>query len=123
MKGDGGTTIGVDWRIPLDVAWEHIGHDLGIQGNLDPAVLLGSRDVMEEQAPDVLRRAGGRPGHIFNLGHGVMPETPLDNSCAWLTSSTSTVPISAPSGSTRVRPGIMSTGECGMDDSGVKRKT
>lgn len=79
MKTDGGTTIGVDWRIPLDVAWERIGHDLGIQGNLDPCTLLGPVDVMEEQALDVLSKAAGRPGHIFNLGHGVMPETPLDN--------------------------------------------
>ncbi len=79
MKTDGGTTIGVDWRIPLDVAWERIGYDLGIQGNLDPCVLLGPVEVMEEQALDVLDRAAGRPGHIFNLGHGVMPETPLDN--------------------------------------------
>ncbi|MDQ5822634.1 MAG: uroporphyrinogen decarboxylase [Chloroflexota bacterium] len=79
MKTDGGTTIGVDWRIPLDVAWERIGYDLGIQGNLDPCTLLGPVEVMEEQALDVLSRATGRPGHIFNLGHGVMPETPLDN--------------------------------------------
>lgn len=79
MKTDGGTTIGVDWRIPLDVAWARIGYDLGIQGNLDPCTLLGPVEVMEEQALDVLSKAGGRPGHIFNLGHGVMPETPLDN--------------------------------------------
>lgn len=79
MKGDGATTIGVDWRIPLDVAWQRIGYHLGIQGNLDPCTLLGPVEVMEEQALDVLHRAGGRPGHIFNLGHGVMPDTPLDN--------------------------------------------
>jgi uroporphyrinogen decarboxylase len=79
MKDDGGTTIGVDWRILLDVAWEQIGYALGIQGNLDPGTLLGPREVAEEQALDVLRRAGGRPGHIFNLGHGVLPTTPLDN--------------------------------------------
>ncbi len=79
MKEDGGTIIGVDWRIPLDVAWKRIGYHLGIQGNLDPATLLGPQEVMEEQAADVLRRAGGRPGHIFNLGHGLLPDTPLDN--------------------------------------------
>ncbi|HET6262928.1 MAG TPA: uroporphyrinogen decarboxylase, partial [Chloroflexia bacterium] len=73
MKTDGGTTIGVDWRIPLDVAWERIGYNLGIQGNLDPCTLLGPVEVMEEQALDVLGKAAGRPGHIFNLGHGVMP--------------------------------------------------
>ena len=79
MKDDGGSVIGVDWRVPLDVAWARIGHDLGIQGNLDPAMLLAPPEVMEAGATDVLRRAGGRPGHIFNLGHGLMPQTPLDN--------------------------------------------
>ncbi len=79
MKGDGGSIIGVDWRIPLDEAWDRVGHHLGIQGNLDPALLLGPTAAMEEGADDVLRRAAGRPGHIFNLGHGLMPQTPLDN--------------------------------------------
>jgi uroporphyrinogen decarboxylase len=79
MKDDGGTLIGVDWRIPLDTAWARIGHHLGIQGNLDPAALLAPPTIMEEQAADVLRRAGTRPGHIFNLGHGLLPGTPLDN--------------------------------------------
>ena len=71
----GGDVIGVDWRVPLDVAWERIGHDRGIQGNLDGAVLLGPWERLEREADDVLRRAQGRPGHIFNLGHGVLPET------------------------------------------------
>ncbi len=79
MKDDGGSTIGVDWRIPLDLAWERIGHNRGIQGNLDPTLLLAPPEVMEAGATDVLRRAAGRPGHIFNLGHGLMPQTPLDN--------------------------------------------
>ena len=79
MKDDGGSIIGVDWRIPLDTAWAQIGHDRGIQGNLDPTLLLAPPAVMEAGAADVLRRAGGRPGHIFNLGHGLMPQTPLDN--------------------------------------------
>ena len=65
--------------MPLDVAWSRVGHDKGIQGNLDPAALLGPPDVMTRKAADVLRRAEGRPGHIFNLGHGLMPTTPLDN--------------------------------------------
>jgi uroporphyrinogen decarboxylase len=69
--------IGVDWRLPLDVAWERIGADRGIQGNLDPSVLLGPVQVIDAHADDVLRRAAGRPGHIFNLGHGVLPQTPL----------------------------------------------
>jgi uroporphyrinogen decarboxylase len=79
MRGDGGTVIGVDWRVALDDAWSLIGHGLGIQGNLDPAALLGPAEVMEAKALDVLRRAGTRPGHIFNLGHGLLPSTPLDN--------------------------------------------
>jgi uroporphyrinogen decarboxylase len=79
MKSDGATVIGVDWRLPLDEAWGRVGFDLGIQGNLDPAALLAPRAVMEVKALDVLRRAAGRPGHIFNLGHGLLPSTPLDN--------------------------------------------
>jgi uroporphyrinogen decarboxylase len=71
----GGDVIGVDWRVPLDVAWDRIGHDRGIQGNLDGALLLGPWERLEREAEDVLRRAEGRPGHIFNLGHGVVPET------------------------------------------------
>ncbi len=79
MKDDGGSVLGVDWRVPLDIAWDRIGHDKGIQGNLDPAMLLAPRAVMEAGAADVLRRAAGRPGHIFNLGHGLLPQSPLDN--------------------------------------------
>ena len=74
----GGDVIGVDWRWPLDEAWEIIGADRAIQGNLDPAVLLGPADRLFAVAGDVLRRAEGRPGHIFNLGHGVLPNTPLE---------------------------------------------
>jgi uroporphyrinogen decarboxylase len=75
----GGDVIGIDWRVPLDVAWERIGHDRGIQGNLDGALLLGPWERVEREASDVLARAGGRPGHIFNLGHGVVPETDPDD--------------------------------------------
>jgi uroporphyrinogen decarboxylase len=71
----GGDVIGIDWRVPLDVAWERVGHERGIQGNLDGAVLLGPWERAEAGARDVLVRAGGRRGHIFNLGHGVLPET------------------------------------------------
>jgi uroporphyrinogen decarboxylase len=71
----GGAVISVDWRLPLDVAWEQVGYDRGIQGNLDPALLLGPWERIETSAVEIMRRAAGRPGHIFNLGHGVLPET------------------------------------------------
>jgi uroporphyrinogen decarboxylase len=71
--------VGVDWRIPLDVAWERIGHDRAVQGNLEPATLLGPPAGVVERTEEVLRAAGGRLGHIFNLGHGVLPDSPLDN--------------------------------------------
>jgi uroporphyrinogen decarboxylase len=69
--------VSVDWRLPLDAAWERIG-DRAIQGNLDPAVCLAPWDVVRSRADDVLRRAGGRAGHVFNLGHGVLPDTEAD---------------------------------------------
>ena len=72
-----GDAIGVDWRIPLDEAWQRLG-DVAIQGNLDPNALLGTRDDLLRQVDDVLDRAGGRPGHLFNLGHGILPTTPLE---------------------------------------------
>jgi uroporphyrinogen decarboxylase len=79
MREAGGDVIGADWRIPLDEAWERIGADRGIQGNLDPTLLLGPLDRLRAGARDVLRRAAGRPGHIFNLGHGILPSTPLEH--------------------------------------------
>jgi uroporphyrinogen decarboxylase len=75
----GGDVIGADWRIPLDDAWQRIGLDRAIQGNLDPTLLLGPRDRLFAGARDVLARAAGRPGHIFNLGHGLLPMTPVEN--------------------------------------------
>ena len=75
----GGDVIGVDWRQPLDEAWTSVGYGRAIQGNLDPTVLLAPRDRMLAAADDVLKRAGGRPGHIFNLGHGILPNTPLEH--------------------------------------------
>ena len=78
MKLAGGDVIGVDWRMPLDDAWAIVGRDRGIQGNMDPTRLLGPEHGLFAAADDVLLRAGGRPGHIFNLGHGVLPETPLE---------------------------------------------
>jgi len=78
MAAAGGDVIGVDWRLPLDQAWTLVGEDRGIQGNLDPTVLLGPRERMMAAADDILRRAAGRAGHIFNLGHGVLPNTNLE---------------------------------------------
>ena len=75
----GGTVIGVDHRIPLDVAWERIGRDKAIQGNLDPLLLCAPREIAAARAEAVIREAAGRPGHIFNLGHGIIPQTPVDN--------------------------------------------
>jgi uroporphyrinogen decarboxylase len=79
MAEAGGDVIGVDWRIDLADAWRTVGYDRAVQGNLDPTVLLGDRDVIYRQAQAVLDAAGGRPGHIFNLGHGVLQQTPVDN--------------------------------------------
>jgi uroporphyrinogen decarboxylase len=78
MAEAGGDVIGLDWRIPLDRGWDEVGDDRGVQGNLDPHVLLGPWERIEAAALDVLERAGGRPGHIFNLGHGVLPGTEPD---------------------------------------------
>ena len=78
LAAAGGHVIGVDWRLPLDAAWAMIGDDRGIQGNLDPTLLFAPEHRLFAAADEVLRRAGGRPGHIFNLGHGVLPHTPLE---------------------------------------------
>jgi uroporphyrinogen decarboxylase len=75
MATAGGDVIGLDWRIPLDRGWAQVGYGRGVQGNLDPAALLGPWERIESAADDVLRRAAGRPGHVFNLGHGVLPAT------------------------------------------------
>ena len=79
MRGDGANVIGLDWRTPLDEGWARVGHDLAVQGNLDPVALFAPPAVLEAKAIDVLARAAARPGHIFNLGHGIRPGTPLDN--------------------------------------------
>jgi uroporphyrinogen decarboxylase len=79
IAATGPDVVSLDWRVPLDAGWSRVGPDRGVQGNLDPAVMLGPPELVRERARDVLRRAGGRPGHIFNLGHGVLPETPLEN--------------------------------------------
>ena len=79
MRETGADVIGVDWRIPLDQAWDLLGGHGAVQGNLDPVVLFAGPAEIRARAQDILRRAGGRAGHIFNLGHGVLPETPVEN--------------------------------------------
>lgn len=79
MREAGGDVFGVDWRLPIEVAWERVGTDRGIQGNLDPARVLASFEAARAGADRILRGVAGRPGHIFNLGHGVHPDTPVEN--------------------------------------------
>lgn len=78
----GSAVVGVDWRVRLDEAWRIVGHDRAVQGNLDPAVLLADRDEIRRQAREVLAQAAERPGHIFNLGHGILQQTPVDHAIA-----------------------------------------
>lgn len=78
MKEAGGDVIGVDWRTPLDQAWELLGDEVAVQGNMDPTALFAHSDVLEEHVERVLKAADGRPGHIFNLGHGILPNTPVE---------------------------------------------
>ncbi|HXY03489.1 MAG TPA: uroporphyrinogen decarboxylase family protein, partial [Terriglobales bacterium] len=79
MKETGAEVIGLDWRIPLDEGWRSVGFKGGVQGNLDPVLLFAEWQEIESRAEDILRRAAGRPGHIFNLGHGILPETPVES--------------------------------------------
>jgi uroporphyrinogen decarboxylase len=76
MRIAGSDVMGMDWRVNLDEAWEVVGADLAVQGNLDPVALFAPPDELERRVVDVLDRAGDRPGHIFNLGHGILPGTP-----------------------------------------------
>ena len=79
MKETGAEVVGLDWRIPLDAGWQSLGFKGAVQGNLDPVLLFADWKELKPRAEDILRRAAGRPGHIFNLGHGILPETPVDN--------------------------------------------
>ena len=76
------TVVGVDWRIPLDVAWKRIGHECSVQGNLDPAVLLAEPEVIRLEVGELLDSVSGLDGHIFNLGHGIHKETPVEHAIA-----------------------------------------
>lgn len=79
MREAGGDVIGFDWRVRLDEAWERVGHDVAAMGNLDPVALFANQDHIRREAKKILGQAAGRPGHIFNLGHGILPETPVEN--------------------------------------------
>jgi uroporphyrinogen decarboxylase len=79
MREAGGDVIGVDWRVRLDDAWRRLGHDVAVMGNLDPVTLFANQDVLRAQAKRILDQAQGRVGHIFNLGHGILPQTPVEN--------------------------------------------
>jgi len=79
MRAAGGDVIALDWRVDLDTAWASLGHDVAVQGNLDPAVLLAKPPYIRQRVKDILDRAANRPGHIFNLGHGVLPGTPVEH--------------------------------------------
>jgi len=79
MKRAGGDVLGLDWRIPLDEGWSLLGDDVAVQGNLDPAILFAPLPEIKARVHDILRRAEGRPGHIFNLGHGILQHTPVDH--------------------------------------------
>ena len=79
MASTGADVIGLDWRQPLDEGWRAVGHGHAVQGNLDPITLFAPLEVLETRVKSVLRSAAGRPGHIFNLGHGIVPNTPVEN--------------------------------------------
>jgi len=79
MKETGAEVVGLDWRIPLDEGWKLLNFQGAVQGNLDPVVLFADWKEIQPRAEDILRRAAERPGHIFNLGHGILPETPVEN--------------------------------------------
>ncbi len=79
MASTGADVIGLDWRQPLDEGWSAVGHSHAVQGNLDPITLFAPPEVLELRVKEILRAAAGRPGHIFNLGHGIVPETPVEN--------------------------------------------
>jgi uroporphyrinogen decarboxylase len=79
LRATGADVVGLDWRVDLKDAWDALGDDIAVQGNLDPVRLLGDAQGVRDAAREILRRANGRPGHIFNLGHGVLPNTPVDN--------------------------------------------
>jgi uroporphyrinogen decarboxylase len=82
MKQAGGDVMGLDWRVDIREAWKRLGNDVAIQGNLDPVILFGPVDLIKKEVRRILNGTEGRPGHIFNLGHGILPNTPIDHVAA-----------------------------------------
>jgi uroporphyrinogen decarboxylase len=82
MKAAGGDVIGLDWRVDLAQEWARLGPEVGVQGNLDPVVLCADLETIRKRTRRILEQAAGRPGHIFNLGHGILPQTPVENAIA-----------------------------------------
>jgi uroporphyrinogen decarboxylase len=95
ITATGPDLVGLDWRVKLDEGWRRVGFERGVQGNLDPAVMLAPPETVRDRARQVLRLAGGRPGHVFNLGHGVLPETPLENLQLLIETVHAGVPVAA----------------------------
>ena len=79
MREAGGDVIGLDWRVRLDDGWRRVGHEVAVMGNLDPVALFAKQEALRSQAKRILDQAGGHPGHVFNLGHGILPQTPVEN--------------------------------------------
>jgi uroporphyrinogen decarboxylase len=79
MRETGADVLGLDWRIPLDEAWRNLDYAVAVQGNLDPITLFAEPELIRQRVHQILAQAAGRPGHIFNLGHGIVPETPVEN--------------------------------------------
>jgi uroporphyrinogen decarboxylase len=79
MRSTGADVLGLDWRVPLDAAWAAIDHACAVQGNLDPITLFAPQDLIRDRVRSILSQAAGRPGHIFNVGHGIVPETPVES--------------------------------------------
>ncbi|HLV02169.1 MAG TPA: uroporphyrinogen decarboxylase [Acidobacteriota bacterium] len=99
LRDSGGTVQSIDWRIQLDQAWSILGNDVAVQGNLDPVALLAPPELLHRRVEDILQRAGGRKGHIFNLGHGILPQTPIENVervVDWVHSFSGSTPVAAP---------------------------
>jgi uroporphyrinogen decarboxylase len=79
MRSTGADVLGLDWRLPLDTAWAALDHACAVQGNLDPITLFAPHDLLRDRVHSILSQAAGRPGHIFNVGHGIVPGTPVEN--------------------------------------------